>query len=67
MAVAAVDEEGGGIGERDGIEGGAGGGDDSLKTYLPGIPNGNDITIRQVPGMSAGIRDVIYAPRVTGD
>ncbi len=31
--------------------------DDTLETYVPGIPNGSSITIRQVLQMTAGIYD----------
>lgn len=41
--------------------------DDALESYLPGIANGNEITIRQVLGMSAGIYDFINDPLVAVD
>jgi D-alanyl-D-alanine carboxypeptidase len=33
--------------------------DDTLEEYVPGVPNGDQITIRQVLGMDAGIADYI--------
>ena len=38
--------------------------DDSLETYLPGIPNGSTITLRQILGMRAGIFDYINDPLI---
>jgi D-alanyl-D-alanine carboxypeptidase len=36
--------------------------DDPLEMYVPGVPNGAEITIRQVLGMTAGIDDYVKDP-----
>ena len=36
--------------------------DDPLESYIPGVPNGAEITIRQVLGMTAGIYDFVKDP-----
>ncbi len=41
--------------------------DDVLEPYVPGVPNGSEITIRQVLGMDAGIADFIYDPVIAED
>jgi D-alanyl-D-alanine carboxypeptidase len=38
--------------------------DDPLEDYVPGVPNGAQITIRQVLGMDAGIADYIAVPEL---
>jgi D-alanyl-D-alanine carboxypeptidase len=38
--------------------------DDRLERYLSGVPNGSDITLRQVLGMTAGIHDFVKDPRI---
>lgn len=49
------------------VDEGAIGLDDPLDQYVPGVPNGGDITLRQVLGMSAGIADFITDPRIAVD
>ena len=44
------------------VDEGALGLDDVLESFVPGVPNGAEITIRQVLGMEAGIADFIYDP-----
>jgi D-alanyl-D-alanine carboxypeptidase len=41
--------------------------DDPLEDYVPGIPNGTTITVRQVLGMTAGIADFIAAPEIAAE
>jgi len=41
--------------------------DDPLEDYVPGIPNGTTITVRQVLGMNAGIADFIAVPEITAE
>jgi D-alanyl-D-alanine carboxypeptidase len=41
--------------------------DDTLEQYIPGIANGDEITLRQVLGMTAGIHDYVSDPRITVD
>ncbi len=41
--------------------------DDPLEGYVPGIPNGEQITIRQVLGMDAGIADYIAVPELSAE
>src|SRR5215211_5686926 len=41
--------------------------DDRLGHFITGIPNGDEITIRQLLGMSAGIYNFIYDPRIAVD
>src|SRR5215212_2454366 len=41
--------------------------DDTLETYVPGIPNGSEITIRQVLQMTAGIFDYSLDEQVVAD
>jgi D-alanyl-D-alanine carboxypeptidase len=41
--------------------------DDRLGHFITGIPNGDEITIRQLLGMSAGIYNFIYDPLITVD
>ncbi|MFT4037354.1 MAG: serine hydrolase domain-containing protein [Thermomicrobiales bacterium] len=41
--------------------------DDPIETYVPGIPNGEEITVRQVLGMDAGIADYIAIPEITAE
>ena len=36
--------------------------DDVLEDYITGVPNGSEITLRQVLGMSAGISDFVIDP-----
>lgn len=38
--------------------------DDAIEDYVPGIPNGAEITVRQVLGMDAGIADYIAVPEI---
>jgi D-alanyl-D-alanine carboxypeptidase len=38
--------------------------DDPLERYVPGIPNGDEITIRQVLGMTAGVYNFVRDPRI---
>ncbi len=41
--------------------------DDVLQTFVPGIANGDQITVRQVLGMTAGIFDFVEDPIVSAD
>ena len=41
--------------------------DDTLGQYVEGIPNGDEITLRQILGMTAGIYNFIYDPVVSVD
>lgn len=41
--------------------------DDTLEQYVPGIANGAVITLRQILGMTAGIRDFATDPRIAVD
>lgn len=41
--------------------------DDQLSQYAEGIPNGDEITLRQVLGMTAGIYNFIYDPVISVD
>jgi D-alanyl-D-alanine carboxypeptidase len=41
--------------------------DDPIEDYVPGIPNGTTITVRQVLGMDAGIADFIAVPEITAE
>jgi D-alanyl-D-alanine carboxypeptidase len=41
--------------------------DDPIEDYVPGIPNGTTITVRQVLGMNAGIADFIVVPEITAE
>ena len=41
--------------------------DDSLEQFITGIPNGDEITLRQVLGMTAGIYSYIYDPIIAVD
>jgi len=41
--------------------------DDPIEDYVPGIPNGTTITVRQVLGMNAGIADFIAVPEITAE
>lgn len=41
--------------------------DDSLESHVTGVPNGADITIRQVLGMDAGIYDFVNDPVIAED
>ncbi|MGI8485131.1 MAG: serine hydrolase domain-containing protein [Thermomicrobiales bacterium] len=41
--------------------------EDRLESFIPGIPNGPEITLRQVLGMDAGIYDFVHDPAVTID
>ncbi|MCA9862006.1 MAG: beta-lactamase family protein [Thermomicrobiales bacterium] len=41
--------------------------DDPIEAYVPGIPNGPAITVRQVLGMSAGIADFIAVPEIAAE
>jgi D-alanyl-D-alanine carboxypeptidase len=41
--------------------------DDTLEGFVPGIANGDAITLRQVLGMTAGIRDYVTDPRIAID
>ena len=41
--------------------------EDRLESLIPGIPNGNEITLRQVLGMSAGIYDYVQDPVIAVD
>ncbi|MCA9879331.1 MAG: beta-lactamase family protein, partial [Thermomicrobiales bacterium] len=38
--------------------------DDPIEDYVPGIPNGSEITVRQVLGMDAGIADYVTVPEI---
>lgn len=38
--------------------------DDSLETYVSGVPNGEQITLRQVLGMTAGIANYVAVPEI---
>jgi len=49
------------------VDEGAVGLDDPLERYVPGVPNGDEITVRQVLGMTAGIYDFVNDPRVAVD
>lgn len=46
------------------VDEGALGLDDPLERYVPGIPNGDLITLRQVLGMTAGIFDFVGDPAI---
>ncbi|MBA3274176.1 MAG: beta-lactamase family protein [Chloroflexia bacterium] len=39
--------------------------DDSLESHIPGVPNGSEITLRQVLGMTAGIYDFVNDPIIS--
>ena len=41
--------------------------DDPIEDYVPGIPNGTTITVRQVLGMNAGIADFIAVPEIAAE
>ncbi|MFN8677891.1 MAG: serine hydrolase domain-containing protein [Thermomicrobiales bacterium] len=41
--------------------------DDPIEDYVPGIPNGTSITVRQVLGMTAGIADFIAVPELAAE
>ena len=41
--------------------------DDPLESYIPGVPNGTGITIRQVLGMTAGIYDFVKDPVIAAE
>lgn len=41
--------------------------DDPLETYVPGIPNGTVMAVRQVLGMNAGIADFIAVPEIAAE
>ncbi len=41
--------------------------DDPIEDYVPGIPNGTAITVRQVLGMNAGIADFIAMPEIAAE
>ncbi len=41
--------------------------DDALESLIPGVPNGTQITLRQVLGMSAGISDFVNDPVIAVD
>lgn len=41
--------------------------DDPIEDYVPGIPNGTTITVRQVLGMNAGIADFISEPEIAAE
>ncbi len=41
--------------------------DDTLESLIPGVPNGTEITLRQVLGMSAGIYDFVNDPVIAVD
>ena len=41
--------------------------DDPLESWIPGVPNGSEITVRQVLGMSAGIYDFVLDPVIAID
>ncbi len=41
--------------------------DDILETFIPGVPNGSEITLRQVLGMTAGIYDFAKDPVISVD
>lgn len=41
--------------------------DDPIEDYVPGIPNGHTITVRQVLGMNAGIADFIAVPEIAAE
>ena len=41
--------------------------DDPIEDYVPGIPNGTTITVRQVLGMTAGIADFIGVPEIAAE
>lgn len=41
--------------------------DDPLEQYVPGVPNGERITLRQVLGMQAGIADFIAVPELAAE
>jgi D-alanyl-D-alanine carboxypeptidase len=41
--------------------------DDTLGQYIPGIANGDDVTLRQLLGMTAGTYDYVRDPRVAVD
>ena len=49
------------------VDEGAIGLDDPLERYVPGVANGDAITIRQVLGMSAGIHSYVDDPRIAVD
>lgn len=41
--------------------------DDALESLVPGVPNGAEITLRQVLGMTAGINDFVNDPAIAVD
>lgn len=41
--------------------------DDPIEDYVPGIPNGTIITVRQVLGMTSGIADFIAVPEIAAE
>jgi D-alanyl-D-alanine carboxypeptidase len=41
--------------------------DDPIENYVPGIPNGTTITVRQVLGMTAGIADYVTVPEIAAE
>jgi D-alanyl-D-alanine carboxypeptidase len=41
--------------------------DDPIEDYVPGIPNGTTITVRQVLGMNAGIADFVAVPEIAAE
>lgn len=41
--------------------------DDPLERYVAGVPNGAEITIRHLLGMTAGVRDFVSNPRIAVD
>src|SRR5699024_8180264 len=41
--------------------------DDALESLVPGVPNGAEITLRQVLGMTAGIYDFVSDPAIAVD
>jgi D-alanyl-D-alanine carboxypeptidase len=41
--------------------------DDTLSQFVEGIPNGDEITLRQLLGMTGGIYNFIYDPQIAGE
>ena len=41
--------------------------DDTLEQFIPGIPNGSEITIRQLLNMTAGIYNYVFDPAIAVD
>lgn len=41
--------------------------DDAIEQYVPGVPNGDLITLRQLLNMTSGIADFVTVPELAGD